>query len=83
MTMTMRAEAALDQSPLGHELPPAVSATEVPAATAATTRPSTRCSVSIDGASRSSFTAVMGPSGSGKSTLMHISPGSINPPRAR
>lgn len=29
MTMTMRAEAALDQSPLGHELPPAVSATEV------------------------------------------------------
>ena len=27
--MTLRAEAALDRSPLDHELPPAVSATEV------------------------------------------------------
>jgi putative ABC transport system ATP-binding protein len=72
MTMTMRAEAVLDPSPLDHELPPAVSATEV-------TRRYGRQGSAVDALAGVSidvpvgqFTAVMGPSGSGKSTLMHI-----------
>jgi putative ABC transport system ATP-binding protein len=70
MTMTMRAEAVLDRSPL--ELSPAVSATEV-------TRRYGRHDSAVDALAGVSidvpvgqFTAVMGPSGSGKSTLMHI-----------
>ena len=72
MTMTMRARAALDRGPLDHELPPAVSATEV-------TRRYGRHDSAVDALAGVSidvpvgqFTAVMGPSGSGKSTLMHI-----------
>jgi putative ABC transport system ATP-binding protein len=79
MTMTMRAEAALDRSPLDHELPPAVSATEV-------TRRYGRDDSAVDALAGVSidvpvgqFTAVMGPSGSGKSTLMHILAGLDQP----
>ena len=79
MTMTMRAEAALNRSPLDHELPPAVSATEV-------TRRYGRDDSAVDALAGVSidvpvgqFTAVMGPSGSGKSTLMHILAGLDQP----
>jgi putative ABC transport system ATP-binding protein len=72
MTMTMRDEATLDRSQFDHELPPAVSATEV-------TRRYGRDDSAVDALAGVSidvpagqFTAVMGPSGSGKSTLMHI-----------
>ena len=81
MTTTMRAEAALDRSARGHELPPAVSATDV-------TRRYGRdnsagdalAGVSID-VPVGPFTAVMGPSGSGKLTLMHILAGLDQPHR--
>ena len=79
MTMTMRAEAALNWSPLDHELPPAVSATEV-------TRRYGRHDSGVDALAGISidvpvgeFTAVMGPSGSGNSTLMHILAGLDQP----
>jgi len=79
MTMTMRAEAVLDRSPLDIELPPAVSATEV-------TRRYGRHDSAVDALAGVSidvpvgqFTAVMGPSGSGKSTLMHILAGLDQP----
>jgi putative ABC transport system ATP-binding protein len=75
----MRSEAALYRSPLEHELPPAVSATEV------TRRYGSHDSaidalagVSIE-VPNGQFTAVMGPSGSGKSTLMHILAGLDQP----
>jgi putative ABC transport system ATP-binding protein len=75
----MRAEAALNRSPLDHELPPAVSATEV-------TRRYGRDDSAVDALAGVSidvpvgqFTAVMGPSGSGKSTLMHILAGLDQP----
>jgi putative ABC transport system ATP-binding protein len=75
----MRAEAALDRSPLDHEPPPAVSATEV-------TRRYGRDDSAVDALAGVSievpvgqFTAVMGPSGSGKSTLMHILAGLDQP----
>jgi len=79
MTMTMRAEAVLDRSPLDIELPPAVSATKV-------TRRYGRHDSAVDALAGVSidvpvgqFTAVMGPSGSGKSTLMHILAGLDQP----
>jgi putative ABC transport system ATP-binding protein len=79
MTMTMRAEAALGRRPLDHELPPAVSATEV-------TRRYGRVGSAVDALAGVSidvpvgqFTAVMGPSGSGTSTLMHILAGLDQP----
>jgi putative ABC transport system ATP-binding protein len=79
MTMTTRAGAALDRSPLDHELPHAVSATEV-------TRRYGRDDSAVDALAGVSidvpngqFTAVMGPSGSGKSTLMHILAGLDQP----
>jgi putative ABC transport system ATP-binding protein len=75
----MRAETALDRSLLDHELPPAVSATEV-------TRRYGRDDSAVDALAGVSievpvgqFTAVMGPSGSGKSTLMHILAGLDQP----
>jgi putative ABC transport system ATP-binding protein len=75
----MRAEAALNRSPLDDELPPAVSATEV-------TRRYGRDDSAVDALAGVSidvpvgqFTAVMGPSGSGKSTLMHILAGLDQP----
>jgi putative ABC transport system ATP-binding protein len=75
----MRAEAALDRSPLDDELPAAVSATEV-------TRRYGRDDSAVDALAGVSidvpvgqFTAVMGPSGSGKSTLMHILAGLDQP----
>jgi putative ABC transport system ATP-binding protein len=77
--MSTRAEAALDRGPLDHELPPAVSATEV-------TRRYGRHDSAVDALAGVSidvpvgqFTAVMGPSGSGKSTLMHILAGLDQP----
>jgi putative ABC transport system ATP-binding protein len=79
MSTTMSAEPALDRSPLDHELPPAVSATEV-------TRRYGRDDSVVDALAGVSidvpvgqFTAVMGPSGSGKSTLMHILAGLDQP----
>ena len=79
MTMTIRAEAVLDRSPLDIELPPAVSATKV-------TRRYGRHDSAVDALAGVSidvpvgqFTAVMGPSGSGKSTLMHILAGLDQP----
>ena len=79
MTMTMRSEAALDRSPLDHELSLAVSATDV-------TRRYGRDDSAVDALAGVSidvpvgqFTAVMGPSGSGKSTLMHILAGLDQP----
>ena len=79
MTMTIRAEAVLDRSPLDIELPPAVSATGV-------TRRYGRHDSAVDALAGVSidvpvgqFTAVMGPSGSGKSTLMHILAGLDQP----
>jgi putative ABC transport system ATP-binding protein len=79
MSMTMRSEAALDRSPLDHELPLAVSATDV-------TRRYGRDDSAVDALAGVSidvpvgqFTAVMGPSGSGKSTLMHILAGLDQP----
>jgi putative ABC transport system ATP-binding protein len=75
----MRAEAALNRSPLDQDLPPAVSATEV-------TRRYGRDHSAVDALAGVSidvpvgqFTAVMGPSGSGKSTLMHILAGLDQP----
>jgi putative ABC transport system ATP-binding protein len=75
----MRAETALNRSALDHELPPAVSATEV-------TRRYGRDDSAVDALAGVSidvpvgqFTAVMGPSGSGKSTLMHILAGLDKP----
>jgi putative ABC transport system ATP-binding protein len=75
----MRAEAALKRSPLDHELPPAVSATDV-------TRRYGRHDSAVDALAGVSidvpvgqFIAVMGPSGSGKSTLMHILAGLDRP----
>ena len=79
MTMPRRSEAALDRSPLDHELSLAVSATDV-------TRRYGRDDSAIDALAGVSidvpsgqFTAVMGPSGSGKSTLMHILAGLDQP----
>ena len=79
MTMPMRSETALDRSPLDHELPLAVSATDV-------TRRYGRDDSAVDALAGVSidvrvgqFTAVMGPSGSGKSTLMHILAGLDQP----
>ena len=79
MTMTMRAKARLNRSPLDHELPVAVSATDV-------TRRYGRDDSAVDALAGVSidvpvgqFTAVMGPSGSGKSTLMHILAGLDQP----
>ena len=79
MTMPMRSETALDRSPLDHELPLAVSATDV-------TRRYGRDDSAVDALAGVSidvpvgqFTAVMGPSGSGKSTLMHILAGLDKP----
>jgi putative ABC transport system ATP-binding protein len=79
MTMTQRSEAALNRSPLDHELRLAVSATDV-------TRRYGRDDSAVDALAGVSidvpvgqFTAVMGPSGSGKSTLMHILAGLDQP----
>jgi putative ABC transport system ATP-binding protein len=75
----MRAKARLNRSPLDHELPVAVSATDV-------TRRYGRDDSAVDALAGVSidvpvgqFTAVMGPSGSGKSTLMHILAGLDQP----
>jgi putative ABC transport system ATP-binding protein len=77
--MPRRSEAALDRSPLDHELSLAVSATDV-------TRRYGRDDSAVDALAGVSidvpvghFTAVMGPSGSGKSTLMHILAGLDQP----
>ena len=79
MTMTMRSEAALNRSPLDHELPPAVSATEVTRRYGSDdSAVDALAGVSID-VPVGQFTAVMGPSGSGKSTLMHILAGLDQP----
>jgi putative ABC transport system ATP-binding protein len=76
----MRAEAALNRSPLDHELSPAaVSAVDI-------IRRYGRDDSTVDALAGVSidvpvgqFTAVMGPSGSGKSTLMHILAGLDQP----
>ena len=72
MTMTMRAEAALDRRPLDRALAPAVSATEVTRRYGSDgSAVDALAGVSID-VPNGQFTAVMGPSGPGKSTLMQI-----------
>jgi putative ABC transport system ATP-binding protein len=81
--MTVRVKAALNRSPLDHELTPAVSATDV-------TRRYGHDDSAVDALAGVSidvpvgqFTAVMGPSGSGKSTLMHILAGLDQPTEGR
>jgi putative ABC transport system ATP-binding protein len=77
--MALGAEAALNRNPLEHELPPAVSATEVTRRYGSDdSAVDALAGVSLD-VPVGQFTAVMGPSGLGKSTLMHILAGLDQP----